>query len=598
MKNKKEIKVSDLIAKIIKSYDVKKVFAITGGASIHMIHSIAEINGVDYIPMHHEQGCGMAADGYSRVTKNIGVALATSGPGATNLITAICCSWFDSIPVLYITGQVTRFRMKGTLGVRQIGFQETEIISMVKSITKYSTQIKSKNEIVSKFKKAIQIAKSGRPGPVLIDIPDDIQRESIKNINLTKTNLVNKDIIHEKNNTLEKKYKKLFELISNSKRPIMVIGAGVRISNSEVLVKQIQKKLNIPIAPSWSAQDMWNSNSDFVTGSFGTHGTRAGNFIVQNCDLLISLGARLSTRETGSPLSSFARSAKFVVIDIDKFELEKFSKFGKKTDLSFKMSVNNFCKSFIKYSHKIYKKNKYKDWYKYIKTIKKKYPVVPKKPLIIKNSINPYIFFNDLDKFVSKSENIFVDTGSTIAWIMQAFKFNSKIRVMHDFNNTAMGYALPASIGGILAGKNKHVTCVVGEGSFMMNIQELSTIQRFKLPINIILINNNGYSMVKQTQDQWLNSKYYATSAIGGLSFPNFRDIAISFGLKYSFINQDKLINSILKKSYKNRSPRIIEVIVDTKQRVIPQSRFGFPIEDSDPMLSRKEFISNMLINN
>ena len=598
MNKNKKIKVSDLIAKIIKLNGIKKVFAITGGASIHLIHSIAETEGIDYIPMHHEQACGMAADGYSRVSQNIGVALATSGPGATNLITAICCSWFDSVPVLYITGQVTRFRMKGNLGVRQIGFQETDIISMVESVTKYSTQIRDKKEIEYKFKKAIKIAMSGRPGPVLIDIPDDIQREYIQfnnkfapQLNIIKKTKYVKD---EDSN----KIKKLINLISSSERPVFVIGAGVRISKSEEIIKKIQKIFNIPIAPSWAAQDMWDSSKKYLAGSFGTHGTRAGNFIVQNSDLLIAIGARLSTRETGSPLSSFARSAKFIVVDVDKHEVEKFNKFGKKVDIAFKIDVKNFCEILISNVKKNFKKNTYNKWYKYINTLKIKYPVIPKKPLFIKNTINPYIFFNNLNKFIAKNEYVFVDTGSTIAWIMQAFKFNSKTRVIHDFNNTAMGYALPASIGGVLAGLNKNVTCVVGEGSFMMNIQELATIQKYKLPINIILINNNGYSMVKQTQDQWLESKYYATSTSGGLSFPNFRNIALSFGLNYSIINNESLTDKIMKKAYENRKPRIIEVIVDSNQRVSPQSRFGYPIEDSDPMLSRKEFNSNMIIDN
>ena len=596
-KEDKEIKVSDKISRIIKSFGVKKVFAITGGASIHLIHSIAETKGIDYIPMHHEQGCGMAADGYSRVSENIGVALATSGPGATNLITAICCSWFDSVPVIYITGQVTRFRMKGSLGVRQIGFQETEIISMVKDITKYSTQIKNKTEIEYKFNKAFKIALEGRPGPVLIDIPDDIQREYIftnlkKPIKVfTKTKKSN----YETSKT--NKIKKLIDLIEKSNRPIIVTGAGVRISKSEILIKKIQKMLNIPIAPSWATQDMWNSKRNYVVGSFGTHGTRAGNFIVQNSDLLISVGARLSTRETGSPLSSFARDAKFVVVDIDEYEIKKFNKFGKKVDISFNMDSRLFCQALISKINKNIKKKYYKNWFNYIKNLKIKYPVVPKELINIKNTINPYVFFNDLDRYLSKKENIFVDTGSTIAWIMQAFKFNAKIRVMHDFNNTAMGYALPASIGGILAGNEKNVTCVVGEGSFMMNLQELSTIQKFKLPINIILINNGGYSMVQQTQDQWLKSKYYATSADGGLSFPNFKSIANSFELNYHIINNHKSIMPIMKKAYGIRKPSIIEVLVDSKQRVNPQSRFGFPIEDSDPMLPRKEFNSNMLIN-
>lgn len=592
------MKVADYIVQLITSKKIKKVFAITGGASIHLIHSIAENKKIDYICMHHEQACGMAADGYSRATDDIGIALATSGPGATNLITAICCSWFDSIPVIFITGQVTRFRMKGKLGVRQIGFQETDIISMVKSVTKYSTQIKNITELKTKFEKAFYYAKADRPGPVLIDIPDDIQREIINNKLLNKFN--NSKILNfykpKKNINLNnlKKIKNIFTLLSNSNRPVMIIGSGVRLSNSEKLIKYIQKKLNIPVAPTWATQDMWSSDSDYFVRSFGTHGTRAGNFIVQNSDLILSIGARLGTRETGSPLTSFAKKAKIALIDIDLNEIKKFKKYGKKIDISINIDARFFAKEFIKLLNLNLFKTKYTNWYKYIANIKKKYPVVTSKTSG-KKFVNPYLFFNQLSGYLSDNELIFVDTGSTIAWIMQSFKFNSKTRVIHDFNNTAMGYALPAAIGGKVANNKKSITCIVGEGSLMMNIQELATLDQYKLSMNIIIINNNGYSMVKQTQDQWLDSKYYATSSKGGISFPNFKKIAESFNLNYLKINNNDEISNVMKKKLNKKKSRIIEIFVDPNERVNPQSRFGFPIEDSDPILPRKEFFSNML---
>ena len=545
--------------------------------------------------MHHEQACGMAADGYSRVSNHPGVALATSGPGATNLITAIACSWFDSIPAIFITGQVTRFRMKGNLKVRQIGFQETDIISMVKTITKYNTQILNVNNIKKELDKCFYFALEGRPGPVLIDIPDDIQRLELTSRQLK---LINKKVnfkVKKKysSSNLNNKCKKLVSLIKNSSRPIIIPGNGIRLSNSIKDFKKLQKFLAIPYAPTWATLDFFKSNDIYNAGPFGTHGLRAGNFAVQNSDLIISIGSRLGTRETGSPLSSFGRKAKLVVVDIDQNEIKKFSKFGRKSQLSINCDIKLFLKYLNKHLRNDHTKITYNNWVGIINKWKKKY--TPGQGRKLTNKVNPYFLLSNLNKYLSKDEIIFSDTGSAIAWITQSFNFNSKHRLIHDFNNTAMGYALPASIGAKLANQKFNVTCLVGDGSFMMNIQELSTLKEYKIPIKILLINNEGYSMVKQTQDQWLNSKYFATSQNQGLSFPNFKKIASSFDIDYLRITKDTQISK-LEKLKKITKSILIEIVIDEKERVLPQSRFGYPIEDADPLMDRNEFLENMII--
>jgi len=591
------MKVSDYIAHYLSNKKVKKVFSITGGASIHLIHSFAEINSIDYVTMHHEQSCAMAADGYSRASGSLGVALATSGPGATNLITGIACAWFDSIPSLFITGQVTRFRMKGSLKVRQIGFQETDIISMVKTITKYNCQIMNKNDIKYELDKCIYHAFEGRPGPVLIDIPDDIQRTMLtkNDLNLiSKTKF--KPIIKKINkgySNITKKISKLTYFIHNSKRPILIVGNGIRLSDSIDDIKKLQKILGIPYISTWAMLDIWKSEDKDNCGSFGTHGSRYGNFAVQNSDLIISIGARLGTRETGSPLSSFARKAKFVVVDIDKFEIHKFNKFGKKCDISFNLDAKAFLNLLIQ-KLRFYKKNDYSDWKNKITYWKNTYPSGHKKSIYKK--VNPYLFYGNLSDYLSSNEIVITDTGSTIAWASQAMKFNSRIRLIHDFNNTAMGYALPASIGALMANPKNKVTCIAGDGSFMMNIQELSTVSEYNLPLKIFVINNEGYSMVKQTQEQWLEGKHYATSKGYGLSFPNFKNIAKAFNIEYMLIKNDSDLKklNLLKK---NKKAVLIELLVDEKERVTPQSKFGYPIEDSEPLLTRDEFRKNMIID-
>jgi len=589
------MKTSDYIADYLVKKKVTKVFSITGGASIHIIHSLAKNPLIDYVCMHHEQGCSMAADGYSRVSDHPGVALATSGPGATNLITGIACSWFDSIPAIFITGQVTRFRMKGSLNVRQIGFQETDIISMVKTITKYNAQILNVKNLKKELDKCFYFALEGRPGPVLIDIPDDIQRQvlnkdQIKYLNKSKFYLNKRS---KRNENFKNKIDILKDLINKADRPILIPGNGIRLSKSINEFIKFQKLLKIPFAPTWATLDIFDSNNIYNAGPFGTHGLRCGNFAVQNSDLIISIGSRLGTRETGSPLSSFGRKAKLIVIDIDKNEIKKFTKFGRKAQLSFNTDVKLFFKNFNKNIHKNKAYKKYDSWIKIISTWKKKYK--PGIGRVLSNKVNPYVFLNKLNQYLSKDEIIFSDTGSTIAWITQSYKFNSKQRLIHDFNNTAMGYALPASIGAKLADKKFNVTCLVGDGSFMMNIQELSTLKEYSIPIKVLLFNNEGYSMVKQTQDQWLDGKYFATSQNQGLSFPNFKKIASSFDLDYLKIRNDNDISKLRKLKYIKKSI-LVEVIIDEKERVLPQSRFGYPIEDADPLMDRNEFLENMII--
>jgi acetolactate synthase I/II/III large subunit len=588
------MKTSDYIADYLVKKKIKKVFSITGGASIHIIHSLAENPKIDYVCMHHEQGCSMAADGYSRVSDHPGVALATSGPGATNLITGIACSWFDSIPSIFITGQVTRFRMRGNLNVRQIGFQETDIISMVKTITKYSTQILNVENLKKELDKCFYFANEGRPGPVLIDIPDDIQRQELDS-NLLKSLNKNKFFISKKlklNKNLKNKINKLQDLINRSKRPVIIPGNGIRLSKSLNNFLKFQKLFKLPFAPTWATLDLFQSNDKYNAGPFGTHGLRCGNFTVQNSDLIISIGSRLGTRETGSPLSSFGREAKLVVVDIDNNEIKKFDKFNKKVDLAINSDVKVFLDEFNKNIKKIDIKD-YNSWIKQISIWKKKYK--PGNGRVLTKKVNPYLFLSKLNQYLSKDEIILSDTGSAIAWITQSFKFNSKQRLIHDFNNTAMGYALPASIGAKLADKNSNVTCLVGDGSFMMNIQELSTLTEYNIPIKIILLNNEGYSMVKQTQDQWLGGKYFATSQNQGLSFPSFKKIASSFDLDYLKIQNDNEINK-LKNLKSIKKSILIEILIDEKERVLPQSRFGYPIEDADPLLDRNEFLNNMIV--
>ena len=593
MKNKVNLKkVSDVVAEVLIEEKVSHVFAISGGASLHLIHSLADNENIQYICNHNEQACAMAADGYSRVSGKTGVAVTTSGPGATNLITGICCSYYDSIPSLFITGQVSTMRMKGDTGVRQIGFQETPIVDIAEEITKYAYTIVDPEEIKYQLQKALHIAKSGRPGPVLIDIPDDLQRQLVDPLKLKNFQAPAAQELPNLKNSLQD----IIDLIMNSKRPILIAGWGVHLSDTEAELLQFAESFNIPIALTWGAADLIPFDHDLYVGTFGTHGNRHANFAVQNADLIISLGSRLDTKSTGSPVNTFAREARKIMIDIDINELNKFQYFDLKFDQLIHCDLKDFFNNFRKLEPTKDNSNNL-EWLKQIDKWKHQFLSFDDRKGIATTKVNPYNFVDSISNNLKGNEQIFIDTGCSIAWFMQSLRVKDKVRVFHDFNNTAMGWALPAAIGGYYANLNHQspIIAIVGDGSFMMTSYELATVMHHNIPIKIFIMNNQGYSMIQQTQDQWLDSNYYASSEEGGLSFPNYEKLASTYNIKYFELNNEKDF-SLIDEIMNDDNPLICNVCIDKDFRVTPQVKFGKPNEDMGPLLPRDMFKESMII--
>ena len=583
--------VSEYVAFFLASNNIKYVFGVTGGASLHLLHSVEKQEGISAIFTHHEQSAAMCADAYSRVSSSIGAAIATSGPGATNLITGICCSYFDSVPVMYITGQVSTSRSKGNTGVRQIGFQETDIVEICKPITKYAIKLLDPVDIRRELEKCLHIATSGRQGPVLIDIPDDLQRAKIdpEKLKSFDNDNANKNCGRISNGELLK----CFEFLAKAQRPVIIVGWGVRLSNAEALVKGLLSRLNFPVLTTWATADIFPFNESNLVGNFGTHGSRAGNFAVQNSDLVLVLGSRLDTHATGSPPSSFARDAKKIIVDIDQCEIDKFEKIGVTVDYSYCGSIENFISDFLdKFDEKTLPD--ITPWKKLINIWKAKYPVD-----VLTNSsnkVNPYMLMRSISRQSKPGDQFVSDTGSALAWAMQAFEFKQDQRFIHAFNNTPMGYALPGAVACALHNPNKRVICIVGDGSMQLNIQELATIAHHKLNIKIFVINNSGYSMIKQTQDQWLNSNYVGSSQLGGLSMPDFSAVAFAYDISSIKIENNLEVGPVIDKVFNSNGPILCDVSIPEDFRVTPQVKFGYPIEDGEPLLDRAEFISNMLV--
>jgi len=585
------MQVSDYIAKFLKNNGVKKIFAVTGGASLHLIHSAKKQKGLELVFPVSEQACAMAAEMHYRVSGNIGAAFATSGPGATNLATGICGAFFDSIPSVYITGQVSTSRSNKGTSVRQIGFQETNCVEMYKGVTKYCVKIDKAEDIRFHLEKAIYKAKNSRMGPVLIDVPDDIQR---KIINPKKLKSYRQNKIKKKNNfqNTKKKITKMFQMLLKAKRPIIVLGWGIHLSDSYKEIEEFIKKTNIPVVSTWAVAHTLDYFNPLNIGTWGTHGTRYGNYAVQNSDLILSIGSRLDTKATGSPITTFARSAKKIIVDIDKSEINKFKTFGLRIDLSFNQDCKRFLQSCLKFKWKL-KKNRFYKWKSQILVWRKKYPIcLPK--YFKEKEINPYVFIDQLSNQLNKDDIICVDTGCTIAWTMQAFKFKKGQRLFHDFNNTAMGWSVPAAISASLL-KKKRVILLTGDGSLSCMINEIPLIKKHNLSINIFLLNNDGQSMIRQTQDQWLSSDYLGSSHDGGLAKIDFSKVISAFGIHTTKVKHNNKIRISIKECLK-RKQSFCEVVINQNKRVVPQVIFGRPNEDQDPLLPINEYYENMII--
>jgi len=585
------MKLSDVVAAFVAAQGIKHVFAISGGASLHLIHSIAETPGTSYICPQHEQAGAMAADGYARVSEGLGCAVATSGPGATNLITGICCSYYDSVPVLYLTGQVATFRSRGDTGVRQIGFQETEMVDICRTITKYAVLVKDPYRIRYELQKAVSIARAGRPGPVLVDIPDDLQRTDI-DVNRLSEYEPEADIgVPALSDAV---LDECLAAVRAAKRPVLVYGWGVHLARAEAEARELARLLGTPVAMTWAALDLLPYTDRLAIGGFGTHGVRFANFAVQNADLVLSVGSRLDTKATGTPPSTFAREARIIMVDIDPAEIGKFTHLGLNLHLGLSVDAAAFLRGLLRRA----RGQQFPDftpWIERIAAWKSRYPVcLP--AYEEQKRVNPYWLVKELSRFLEEDEIVVSDTGCALAWMMQAFEFKRGQRFFHAFNNTPMGYSLPGAIGAAFAKPGQRVVCIAGDGSLQVNIQELITVIRHNLPIKILLFNNHGHSMVQQTQEMWLGGKYYATSIEGGLAFPDFAKVARAYGFPVDTVSLNSKVPAKLKAALAADGPHFLNIEVDSQHRIIPQVKFGRPNEDADPLLDRQEFLGNMIV--
>ena len=590
------MKVTDFLASFIESLGVDTVFGVTGGAAVHIFDSLHS-NETTLVFNHHEQASALAAVSFARI-KGFGVCVVTTGPGGTNAITGVLAAWQDSIPCLFISGQSRCAHTSRGKSVRQIGVQEFDILSAVEGMTKYSAVVDNVEDLPKHLEQAYKASKEGRPGPVWLDLPLDIQ---IADIDFTVVNsLVSEEIYSEIN---PGDITEVLQALQQSKRPSILLGYGVHLSHAEAIVKELIESYSLPFTATWTARDIIPSSHPLYIGNPGIAGQRGGNMVIQNSDLIIVLGSHLNMSVTGSNFSNFAREAKVVVVNIDENEIAELDKERVKVALGINADVKAFCRALINAlkekgsaytspSAWLTKCDQYKSLNK-----------IPKERVDSTLYVDPYFFMEKLSNFLS-SEPVVVDGGGVSLYAScQSIQLKKDQRLLLSSAMSSMGTGLPEAIGACFAVNRRNVICTIGDGSMQFNIQELQTILTYNLPIKIFVINNSGYLAMRHTQNSFLGGRHVGSSSQGMLEIPDYQKIAQAYGIKAVSISHHNEIDSTLKNILYTDTPIVCEVFVDPEGELIASQGFdeqsdgsfiARPLEDMAPYLPRKQFNSLM----
>jgi acetolactate synthase-1/2/3 large subunit len=563
-----------IVANFLAEQGVTHVFDVTGGMIAYLEDAISLHPKINCLPCRHEQGCGFAAEGYSRVSGNLGVAMATSGPGATNLITAIGSCYFDSIPSLFITGQVHEEDLRKDDRIRQIGFQETDIVSVIKPITKYAKQVRSPEAVLYELEKAVFLASSGRPGPVLLDIPINIQRTEagLKKCPRFLGSKEHKALL--KNTPAKPKtadIKKLEIMLKSAKAPVLLVGGGIRLSGTTEEVKRFAEKNNLPVVVSLMGLDSFPADHKNFVGFIGSYGNRHANMVFANADLIISVGSRIDVRQTGSP-KYFAQNAKVVHVDIDPHSIG--------ANIKPQMGIVSGLKDFFKATAG-FKTPSMPAWNKFILGVKKEFTLIPPSG----RKVDPNAVVAEISNAASSSAIVSSDVGNHQMWLAQSWQVKQGQRVLFSGGMGSMGFGLPAAIGAYFAKPKAENILICGDGGFQMNIQELETVRHNKIPLKIFLFNNKSLGMVKGFQDQYLNKRYQST--VIGYSFPDFKKIAYAYDLKYMAIIKPAGQKQQIREALNYKGSVLVEVDLDMLTKMEPKIMYGHALDDQYPFLNQ-----------
>jgi acetolactate synthase-1/2/3 large subunit len=588
------VKVSDYVFSFLAEEGIKHIFMLPGGGAMHLNDSVGRNSKISYVCTLHEQAAAIAAEAYSRISGNLGVAVVTSGPGGTNTLTGVAGSWVDSIPVLIISGQVKiETTIINNAKLRQLGDQEINIVDIVKPITKYAVMITDKNEIKYHLQKATYLAKSGRPGPVWLDIPLDIQGAYVDENSLSEYDYA------DKISDLDSKIDVVANLLSKSERPVIIVGNGVRLAKAADEFKILVERLKIPIITTFAGYDIIPSTNQYYFGRYGTVGQRAANFVVQNSDLLLAIGSRLNIRAISYNYKAFAREALKIVVDIDAAELEKPTL---KVDFPIRQDAKNFIIDLLNgVNNDIGSKDQ---WLKKCMEYRAKYPNITPERLNTK-SVDSYYFFRKLSTLSGEGRIFAFGNGAACVSSYQSFDVKPNQRVIVNSGYASMGYGLPSAIGACFAAGKKEVICVTGDGSIQMNLQELQTIVYHKLPIKIFILDNQGYISIRNTQKAFFNGHFVGASKESGLGLPDMVRIAGAYGIKTLTISNHEELETQISKVLSYPGPVLCNVKLNPEEEMYPKlssimkddgTMVSKPLEDLYPFLDRDEFKRNMII--
>lgn len=601
-----EIKVSDYIANFWSDHGIKNVFTVVGGGAMHMNDSFGHHPKIKCIYNHHEQASAIAAEAYYRINNQVAGLCVTSGPGAINALNGVAGAYQDSIPMLVVSGQVKTSLMTRNSGLdlRTLGNQEFDITTALSKMAKYYTSIMKPEDVRYCVEKAYYQAITGRPGPTWLDVPLDIQGAIINPEQLRGYDPISEEVLAV--DSLEKineNVKIIVERLKNAKRPVIYAGNGIRIAGAKELLLLLADKVKIPVVTCWNSIDLIESNNPQYVGRAGIMGDRPGNFAVQNSDFLITVGTRLNIYQVGYNPESWARDAFVTVVDIDPLELKKKTSHY---DLKVCCDVKVFLMKLLEAINKEDGITVNDEWNTTCQNWKNKYPVVESRHHEEKKPVNVYALIDVLSRRLPEGMITVAANGSASVVGSAAYYIKKNQHFVMNCAMSSMGYDLPAAVGACVASGNKSIICLAGDGSIMMNLQELQTIVSYKLPIKIVIINNDGYHQIRLTQTNLFNKKFVGIgSQSGDLGFPNFGKISNAFDIPYRRCDCHSDLAAYIDWMMKQDSYCVLEVMCSTTQIFEPKSAtrrledgtlYSPPLEDLSPFLSREELKENMFI--
>jgi acetolactate synthase-1/2/3 large subunit len=595
------MKLSDYIFRQLREWGSRHVFLITGGGAMHLNDSLGT-SGLGYICTHHEQAAAMAAEGYARITRTPGILNVTTGPGGINALNGVFGAWTDSIPMLILSGQVKRETCMTTYGLtdlRQLGDQEVDIVRMVKGITKYSVFVAEPESIAYHLERAWHLAQSGRPGPCWLDIPVDVQSAQIEPGQLRHYDPA-EDVLEFDRAKIAVQVADVLARIGKAERPVIFAGSGVRHGGALTEFEQVIRSLRIPVVTAWT-HDLMASDDELFCGRPGTIGERAGNFTVQNSDLLLVLGSRLNIRQTSYNWNSFARFATKIQVDVDPAELRKPLH---QPDIPICCDVRLFLAEMGRQlGEGDHSDSKHEKWLDRARRWKEKYPVVQLRQRVAGPPLNPYDFVERLFEMLGPEDAVVCGNATACIVPYQAGRLKKGERLISNSGSASMGYDLPAAIG-VSVAKGGRTICIAGDGSLQMNVQELQTLVGYRLPVKLFVLNNGGYLSIRQTQTGFFQGRKIGESPESGVTLPEMKKIGEAYGIP-SFIIETVADLEIVRRELETAGPTLFDVSLDPSQefeprlrsRILPDGKIVTPnLEDMYPFLTPEELASNMLV--